>query len=202
MAVTRSAANRRVNAGGMEVSVFIPGAYYQGVTVGGFSDALTGYHVPGPKANVEGSKRQVVSLTDVPDPIQLPHVKIVIEITDAGKTRKEVEVPFNANDSQPMHEAFQNALSTGLIRIIPDEDVMERYPNAWAKYEEKIVWLGEGVRPAKSALEMLKEAEEEGRYVKFAEETTKIEKTRAATMLDEVPPLPPQRRVPPPPPRS
>ena len=199
MAVTRSAANRRINAGGMEISVFIPGAFYQGVTVGGFTDALTGIHIPGPKAVVEGSRRTVVSLTEIPDPIQLPHTKIVIEVIDAGKTRREVEVAFNQSDTQPMHEGFQNALSTGIIRIIADEDVEERYPNAWANYQEKIVWLTEGVVPIKSSLQMLKEAEQAGDFAAFSKDLTKIERDKTAALENDrsdrkaPPPLPPRR---------
>lgn len=151
---------------GMEFEVFENGAFYQGVTPGGFTDAKTGIIIPGPRAVVDDSaNRNIISLTDIPDPIQLPHKKLIMEVTESGKERKEVEKDFNSVDETPLHDAFQHALATGIIQIVSPETMQERYPEAWAKRQAKIVFRTENVlRPVPFA-DMLEEAEQNNRLL-------------------------------------
>lgn len=123
----------------------VPGAFYQGVTPGGFTDASTGMHIPGPKVNLDAvNKRQVVSVSDLPDPVQLPHKKEVLEFKDKDrKVRDKAIVPFDRRDEYPFHEGFQMALSTGVIAKIEDEDVEKYYPEAWKNRQSEIVYTNE-----------------------------------------------------------
>lgn len=173
MAETRRV--HRATQSGIAFDVLIPGAFYQCVQPGGFSDSLTGIHVPGAKAILDGStKRTVVGLTEVPDPVQLPHSKIIVEVSEGGKVRSEVEVDFNANDEQPVHEAFQLALATGIMRMVPDEEVEEKYPRAWASRDPHIVWRSENAQKSRPMIEMLKEAEDAGDFAKIADNARKV----------------------------
>ena len=185
MAVTTA---RRSTKTGIAFDILEGGKFYQGVMPGGFTDAQTGIHVPGPKANLDGStKRVVVSLTELPDPIQLPHFKIVNELSEGGKTRKEVEVDFTADDEQPVHEAFQLALATGIIRMVPDETVEEKYPAAWAARSEHLVYRIDNLASKKPMLELLHDAEDAGRLANLAKkahdhETPDLDEPRAKTL--------------------
>jgi hypothetical protein len=178
---------------GISFDVLVPGAFYQGVYPGGFSDSLTGIHIPGPKAILDGStKRSVVRLTDLPEPVQLPHYKIVVEVSDSGKTRKEVESDFNANDEQPVHDAFQLGLATGVIRMVPDDEMEEKYPETWAERQERYVWRQHDVTKVVDMAAMLREAQENDDFARFANETTA--QTRERVEAIDTP-----RRPPPPP---
>lgn len=158
---------------GIAFDVLVPGAFYQCNLPGHFTDSLTGIVIPGPKAVVDDSQRRnVLSLTELPEPVQLPHFKLTVEVSDSGKTRKEIESDFNATDEQPVHEAFQYALATGIIRLVPDEEVEEKYPETWANRDPRIVWQSENTKPAKDPLEMIREAQDANRFARHAEEVT------------------------------
>lgn len=133
------------NRGGLVFENIEPGSWYQGVFPGGFTDATTSIHVPGPKVHLDTvNKRQVTSVAELPDPIQLPHLKEVYEFKDKDrKVREKVLAPFDRKDDYPYHEAFQMALSTGIIRKVEDHDVEKYYPKAWANRREKIVYTSE-----------------------------------------------------------
>lgn len=133
-----------------------PGGFYQGVYAGGFTDATTSLHVPGPIVNIDATRnRQVVSISSLPDPIQIPHKKIVFESKDKdGKVRTEIEVDFDRLDEQPLHDGLFQALQTGIIRQVPDEDVEELYPNAWAARKSHLVFSRESsVQPMSELIE-------------------------------------------------
>lgn len=133
------------NKGGVVFEEIEPGAFYQCIQPGGFTDAVTGIHVPGPKVTLDDTtKRTVVEVSELPNPIQLPHLKEVYEFKDKDrKVREKVMAPFNRKDDYPFHEAFQMALSTGIIRKVDDEDVEDYYPEAWANRRERIVYTQE-----------------------------------------------------------
>lgn len=175
---------RQVAQHGITFEPLIPGAFYQGIMPGGFSDSLTGLHIPGPKAIIDGPlRRETIALTDLPDPIQIPHTKIVIDLNESGKSRKEIEVPFNEHDETPLHDAFQLALGTGIIRMVPDDVVEEKYPGAWAKRIEHYVWQTDKAKQQRPAMEMIQEAEDAGRFLKLvdaagAERETQAERQR------------------------
>lgn len=178
MATSRNAVRQR-DAHGLVHHSLIAGAFYQGIHPGGFTDALTGIHVPGPRAEVnEGKKREVIRFIDIPEPIQLPHFKIVVETSDGGKTRKEVEVDFNANDEQPVHESFQLALSTNVIRLVTDEIMEEKYPETWAARLEKYVWRDFSTKPSRPVQDLMEEAEDTGKFLRIVQNQAKAVEAR------------------------
>lgn len=119
-----------------------PGAFYQGCFPGGFSDSVTGIHVPGPIVFVNNeAERMITGVASLPDPVQMPHVKLVLDFIDKDrKDRKWIEAPFDRQDTAPLHEALALALGTGIIRELPDEEVERRYPDAWAKRSSHLVF--------------------------------------------------------------
>lgn len=131
------ASSTKRNHGGIISETLQPGAFYQSTDPGGFTDSTTGLHIPGPKVKVDDERRQIIEITSLPDPIQLPTHKISYDMKDR---KLEVECEFNRVDEAPIHDGLQMALNTGIIRAIPDEVVKERYPKAWAKRQEKIVF--------------------------------------------------------------
>jgi hypothetical protein len=191
MAVKTGTRQREVH--GLVHHSLIAGAFYQGLYPGGFSDSLTGIHIPGPRANVDDSnKREIINFIDIPEPVQLPHFKIVLEVSDGGKTRKEVEVDFNANDEQPVHEAFQLALSTGVIRLVADEIMEEKYPETWAMRKEKYVWRDFNTKPQRPVTDLFEEAENAGAYLRIAQNQAKLREVKAQLeskkrQMDEAP---------------
>lgn len=205
---TRNVAPRQVVAHGLVIEVFQPGAFYQCVEVGGWSDASTGIHIPGAKAIVDPKNKhnEIINFIDVPDPIQLPTHKRVLVTNANGKGQKEMDVDFDANDENPMHQGFLMALQTGIIRIVPQETMEAKYPEAWAKRQEKYLWLAENVRPKKTKIELLTEAEDAGRFAppeEAALETAAAQvnaRTEALGISRQPPPPPPPKGPPPPPP--
>lgn len=121
------------------------GAFYQGCLPGGFTDSTTGIIIPGPIVNIDETRnRQVSSISSLPDPVQIPHKKLVEDYKDKDrKVRESVEVAFDRNDEAPLHTALFLALQTGIIRRITDEEVEARYPEAWAKRRDSIVFSRE-----------------------------------------------------------
>lgn len=144
--------------GVIEVGAIVPGGFYQGVFPGGFTDAVTGIHVPGPVVNLDKeTKRQVVSISSMPDPVQVPHFKRIIDFKDKDrKVREEVEVTFDRQDEQPLHEGLVLALNTGNIRYVSEEEMADRYPQAWEEREERKVFDKAG-KPARPMLELIEE---------------------------------------------
>lgn len=180
MAISSRTGVRQREAHGLVHHSLIAGAFYQGLHVGGFTDSLTGIHIPGPKAEIdEGKKREIIRFIDIPEPIQLPHFKVIVEISEGGKSRKEVEVDFNANDEQPVHEAFQLALSTNVIRLVPDDIMEEKYPETWAMRKEKYVWRDFSTKPQRPVQDLLEEAENTGLFLRIAQNQDKMQKVRA-----------------------
>ena len=194
MAKTRTASGQRVSdQHGLVHHSLIAGAFYQGLHPGGFTDALTGIHVPGPRAEVDDSnKREIIRFIDIPEPVQLPHYKIILEISEGGKTRKEVEVDFNANDEQPVHEAFQLALSTEVIRLVSDEEMEEKYPETWAARKDKYVWRDFNTKPQRSVRDLFAEAEASGSYLRISQNEKKLKEAKETLeahkrQMDEAP---------------
>lgn len=156
---------------GLSFTMLVPGAFYQGVMPGGFTDALTSIHIPGPKAVLGGpTKREVISLTELPEPVQIPHVKLVSEKTEGGKVIKEVERDFTAPDEQPVHEGFMLALASEVIRLVPEEEMQERFPETWANRQEHYVYRTQSVtKNQKSYASMMVEALQAGDLARHRE---------------------------------
>lgn len=160
---------------GMSFDILIPGKFYQGVTPGGFGDSLTGIHIDGPRAIIDTStKRHIIGLTDLPEPIQLPHFKLVIELSESGKEQKEIEKAFNAADENPIHEAFALALATGIIRLVTDEEMEAHYPETWEARNPKYVWRADNLRPTIPMIDMLRDAQDEGKLARLLKNTQNI----------------------------
>lgn len=172
-------ANRK-NRGGLVFETIQPGAFYQGVLPGGFTDATTSIHIPGPKVALdEVNKRTVTKVTDLPDPVQIPHLKEVYEFKDKDrKIREKSLVPFDRDDEFQYHQAFQMALSTGIIREVSDEDVQKFYPEAWAKKQDRIVYTQEiSVTPM---IDLIEQAQEIQAKERNEAARSKAEATKAA----------------------
>lgn len=197
------------DAYGLEHHQLVAGSFYQCIQVGGFTDRATGIHIPGPKAILDDStKREVIELTEIPEPVQIPHFKIVVEISDSGKTKKEVERDFTAIDDMPVCEAFHLALSTGIIRRVPDHVMEEKYPETWASRKEHYVWRDSGMQTQKSMRDLFDQAEDDQKFARLTEAAEKAQSVRAKIAerereIDEprkVSPPPAKRGVKPPPP--
>jgi hypothetical protein len=195
---------RRSTVTGIAFNVLQPGAFYQCVQPGGFGDSLTGIFIPGPKAELDGStKRTVVTLTDLPEPVQLPHMKLIVKTKESGKGTEEVEVPFNEADEQPVHEAFMLALATEIIRLVPDEEMEEHYPETWEAREEHLVWRHANTSKAEPMINLLHAAQDAGRLARMNDNAAKIDTTRseiqarqelrdAPRVVESSPPRPPK----------
>ncbi len=121
------------NTGGIIFDSVIPGDFYFSTHPGGWTDRTTGIHVPGPVVNVDKDTRMYESVEAMPNPVQLPHYKIVVDMKDKDrKIQERKEVPFDRADEVPLHDGLNMALSTGIISHISDEEMQETYPEAWA----------------------------------------------------------------------
>jgi hypothetical protein len=138
-----------------------PGGFYRCVQPGGFTDAGTSIHVPGPKVRVDPDTRVTLEVIELPTPIQLPHFKIA-KIFDREK--REIidrEVPFTRRDEDFVQAGLQAALDAGVIERVAESHVEHVYPDAWAARKEHIVFDPLAVvRGAKSVRELLDDAEE------------------------------------------
>lgn len=165
---------------GISMQMLVPGAFYQCVQPGGFGCSLTGIHIPGPRAILDGTtKRVITALTDVPEPVQIPHKKLVIEISESGKIRKEVEKDFNEADEQPVHEALQLALATEIIRMVSQEEMQEIYPETWEARDEHLVWRHENTSKKVPLLELLQSAQDDNALMRVSQNHKNVEQTKA-----------------------
>lgn len=124
---------------GYEVKRVHAGDFLQGIEVGGFTDASTGIHIPGPRV-ILNDDRQVVRIASMPDPVQLPAFKMVDRIDRDGKLYRE-KVAFDYNDptgrNPSLIDALSLALSVGLIRVVPESEMRERYPHVLANADSE-----------------------------------------------------------------
>src|SRR5579872_7466800 len=134
----------------------IPGAFYQSVQPGGFTDASTGIHIPGPKVHIDPVTRGVAAVAEMPDPVQIPHLKRTFDLKD---NKLQVDAPFDRVDAEATTEGLNMALQTGIIRRVSDEEVKELYPAAYAKRNKEIVFNpnGQNVVPMATLVDRFQE---------------------------------------------
>jgi hypothetical protein len=106
-----------------------PGEFYQSVESGGWTDSLTGIHVPGPKVQIDPVTHDVIKITELPDPIQIPHLKRTWDLKDNSL---KVDDRFDRQDAEALTDGLQLALSVGIIRHVPLHEVEKFYPKAYA----------------------------------------------------------------------
>lgn len=111
------------------------GKFYVSVQCGGFTDVVSGLHVPGPVAIVDSLNKQIIGV-ELRAPIQLPHAKIAYNPKDRAE---KIEVPF-FEYNELGESALQMACNTGIIVHVPDEEVQALWPEAWATRQEHIVF--------------------------------------------------------------
>ncbi|MHB8590787.1 MAG: hypothetical protein ACYDBO_02230 [Vulcanimicrobiaceae bacterium] len=181
------ATSTKRNHGGLIAETLQPGGYYQSTDPGGFTDSTTGLHIPGPKVKVDDERRQVIEVTSLPDPLQVPTHKISYDMKDR---KLQIECAFNRVDETPIHDGLQMALNTGIIRLIPDEVVKERYPKAWAKRQEKIVFSRDHEKTV-PMLDLIEDAEKKLDAARKGNKRAQTEATSAATGAGAPPPPPP-----------
>lgn len=145
------------NAGGLIFERLQDGAWYIGVHPGGFTDSETGIHIPGPKAIVEEHTRKVLDICDIPEPVQIPHARLVVQPKDPTNSRSErveTEIGFTEKDfyEQSIADGLQMALSTGIIRHVPDAEVEKYFPETYAKRQEHFVYAPQRAKEAEESL--------------------------------------------------
>ena len=136
------------NHGGIIFDAIIPGDFYLSNDPGGWTDRITGIKIPGPIVNIDQDTRMIENIESMPDPVQLPHFKMIVNTKDKDrKIQERSEVPFDRADENPMHDGLNQALATGIIEHVEDEKVRELYPNAWAKRKAHYVYDDEKKTP-------------------------------------------------------
>jgi hypothetical protein len=136
------------------------GAFYISTQVGGWTDVITGLHIPGPKVRVRQDTREPLEITELPRPVQLPHWKTERVLDKESRLYVDREVPFDRHDESSYHEGLQMALDCGIIERLDDERVRRVYPDAWAERQEHYVFSRDVVtKGAKTLKELLEEAE-------------------------------------------
>jgi hypothetical protein len=124
------------------VPVFESNAWLIGVYPGGFSDRLTGIHVPGPIVNVEGTDRRIVGIASLPNPVRIPRSKVLVSYERARPgcepqaVRTVVDFCDNS-DQQGMHDGLRLAVLTGTVRVLTDAEVQRDFPEAWEKAQRE-----------------------------------------------------------------
>ena len=122
------------NHGGVLFDSIVPGDFYISNDPGGWTDRTTGIHVPGPIVDVDKDTRMIEGVHTMPNPVQIPHYKMVVDFKDKDrKIQERKEVPFDRPDEIPLHDALNMALSTGIIVRVSDEEMETTYPEAWAE---------------------------------------------------------------------
>lgn len=177
-------ASTKRNHGGLISETLEPGGFYQSTDPGGWSDSVTGLHIPGPKVTVDQERRTIVAVSELPDPIQIPTHKLSYDLKDRNV---EVECAFNRADESPIHDGLQMALNTGIIRQVPDDVVKERYPQAWAKHQDKILFS----RDREKVTPMLDLIEDAEKKMDAARKGNKKAHTEAKSAVGAPPPPPP-----------
>jgi hypothetical protein len=136
------------NHGGIIFDTIVPGDFYISNDPGGWTDRITGIKIPGPIVNIDQDTRMIEGIATMPDPVQIPHVKIVVNVKDKDrKVQERTEVPFDRADDMPLNDGLNQALATGIIERLEDEVVAELYPNAWAKRKAHYVYDDEKKTP-------------------------------------------------------
>lgn len=130
-----------------------PGAFYWSRQPGGWADASTGIHFPGPIVKIDKVTRQITGVDSMPAPVQLPTHKESFSLTNP----KEREVcAFDRTDSEALCEGLNLAMQTCNIEVCPNEIVQELYPKAWAKRQDRIVFKrGTSMNPTKPLAELV-----------------------------------------------
>lgn len=170
-----------------------PGGFYQGVQPGGFTCVQTQIHIPGPKVEFKDEfSREILAFKEIPEPIQIPHLKAVTEKDENSGLMKEVFRDFNAMDNWRIHEALMYALQTGVIRYVPDDEMADKYPESWKNKKEKIVWRSKSDKPDKSMRQLLDEAEQNDDYLRHAAKASAhVKATQSAVLTGAKIPPPP-----------
>ncbi|SRR6266700_6522506 len=168
------------------------GGFYQGITPGGFPDVQTHIKVPGPKVEfVDAFSREIKAFKEIPEPVQFPHFKIVLEKNERSGLLEEIERDFNAMDIDPIHLGLLFALQTGVIRYVPEYEMQEKYPDTWAKRSLKLVWRNASDKPEKTNRQLLDEAEQSDSYLRNSKEvSTHVKAVQTALAEGKVPPKP------------
>ena len=133
------------------------GAFYRCTQPGNFTDATTGITIPGARVRVEGVDRRVVGIDHMPAPVQIPTHKMSFTYVDKDEKRMAwIEKDFDAQDKLPLHEGLYLAVACGVIEELSDEYVHDRFPEAYAARQEKIVFDPRaGVRDERPLAELL-----------------------------------------------
>jgi hypothetical protein len=169
-----------------------PGGFYQGVLPGGFTCSQTQINVPGPKVEFKDDfSREIKAFHEIPEPIQIPHFKAATEKDENSGLMKEVLRDFNAMDNWRIHEALMYALQTGVIRYVPEDEMLEKYPTTFAGRNPKLVWRAKSDKPEKSMRLLLDEAEQNDSFARHASKTSAhVKAVQAAVLSGKVPPVP------------
>lgn len=126
---------------GYSIDRVAPGRWYQGVFAGGFSDAQTGIHVPGPIVELDKDTRKPVRIVHLPDPVQIPHKRVIQRIDERGHvTTEEVAMDYSTDEHPSALDGLHLALQCGQIREVPAEEMQRRYPDAFADKREDRVY--------------------------------------------------------------
>jgi hypothetical protein len=167
------------------------GGFYQGVLPGGFSDVKSLISFPGPKVEFKDEfSREILAFKEIPEPVQIPHVKISKEKNDRG-ILEERENSFLSMDQDSLHQGILDALQTGVIRYVPDDEMAEKYPETWANRQVKKTWRGPNDKPQKSAHQLVDEAEQSDDYARHAHKVSAhVKATQAAVLGGHTPPKP------------
>jgi len=169
-----------------------PGGFYQGVLPGGFTCSQTQINVPGPKVEFKDDfSREIKAFKEIPEPIQIPHYKAATEKDENSGLMKEVLRDFNAMDNWRIHEALMYALQTGVIRYVPDDEMLEKYPETFSARNPKLVWRAKSDKPEKSMRLLLDEAEQSDEFARNAAKTSAhVKAVQAAVLGGKIPPKP------------
>lgn len=121
------------------------GAWLVGQCVGGFTDGLTGFHVPGVKVHTDPTTRQPIAVTDVPSPVQLPTHRLVSVYNERERKYVQIEERYDYADDRngDLLDGLNQALAVGLIRIVSDEEMRSKYSALLDKSREHVVYKNE-----------------------------------------------------------
>jgi|GEM_PF-4878758 len=111
-----------------------PGKFYQAVFAGGWTDAQTGIHVPGPIVETDPCTRKPVRIAYMPPPVQIPHRRTIQRIDDRGKLiTEEVAMDYSTGEHPSVLDGLHLALQCGQIREVAEDELRRRYPDAFAQ---------------------------------------------------------------------
>lgn len=125
---------------GYSVARVHPGGWYAGVFPGGFTDAVTGIHIPGPIVEVDELRRPT-KIVSMPAPVQIAHRRTIQRIDDHGKLiTEEVAMDYSTDEHPSVLDGLHLALGCGVIREVSEDELKRRYPDAFADKREDRVY--------------------------------------------------------------